>query len=405
MNRRKWMMLSSAALAARPGAAPAQQAAAPKGPGQVILPDQLLLKDYRPKSVFKIPVSNIAKAKYPVIDVHHHSRVKTAQDVDDMVKIMDAAGVETTIGFCGNGEAFDNQYKLYSKYPKRFQPWCSLNMVGVDQPGFGPAAVKEIERCHKVGALGIAETTDKGMGIGGVISGASNWQGSRPAGGGGTGPQQRPPLIGAHPDDPKMDTIWQKCADLGMPISLHMSDPYWGYLSQDQYNDGLMNAYSWRMDDKVGKNGLIGHNDLLMTLEGALKRHPKTVFICCHLANLEYDLARLGGMFDRFPNMYADISARFCETAAIPRATVNFLNKYPNRICYGTDMPYNQRMFSTTYRILESLDEHFYEQDLYFNFDYHWPMHGFGLPDALLKKVYRDNVLAAFKLARSAAKA
>ena len=57
-------------------------------------------------------------------------------------------------------------------------------------------------------------------------------------------------------------------------------------------------------------------------------------------------------------------------------------------------------MFSTTFRILESNDEHFYERDLYFNFDYHWPMHGFGLTDALLKKVYRDNALKAFNQAR-----
>jgi hypothetical protein len=39
-------------------------------------------------------------------------------------------------------------------------------------------------------------------------------------------------------------------------------------------------------------------------------------------------------------------------------------------------------------------------KDLYFNFDYHSPMHGFGLPDDVLKKVYRDNLARAFKQAR-----
>src|SRR5258708_35064447 len=35
-------------------------------------PEQVLLKDYRPKSIFKIPETRIEKARYLVIDVHSH---------------------------------------------------------------------------------------------------------------------------------------------------------------------------------------------------------------------------------------------------------------------------------------------------------------------------------------------
>ena len=52
-------------------------------------------------------------------------------------------------------------------------------------------------------------------------------------------------------------------------------------------------------------------------------------------------------------------------------------------------------MFSSTFRILESLDEHFYEFT-----NYHWPQHGFGLPDDVLVKLYRENMLAARKQAK-----
>lgn len=31
-------------------------------------PERLLLKDYRPKSIYKVPVTTIEKAMYPVID-------------------------------------------------------------------------------------------------------------------------------------------------------------------------------------------------------------------------------------------------------------------------------------------------------------------------------------------------
>jgi hypothetical protein len=402
MNRRQLMMLPGAALLIRNGSARPQQAggASPSDSAQV-LPDQLLLKDYRPKSVYKIPVSDIKKAKYPIVDTHHHSRVKTPQDVEAQIKVMDAVGVETTVAFSGIGTAFNENYRLFSKYPKRFDVWCGLDMADVDQPGFGPATIKELERCRKVGAVGVGEITDKGMGIGGQFGGPPNWQGTRPAGGGGSGPRGGPSKNGLHPDDPRMDPIWQKCAELGMPISLHMSDPYWSYLPQDKHNDGLMNEFSWRLDNKPG---IMGHDDLIKSLDAAAKRHPKTVFIACHLANLDYDLTRLSQMLDRNPNLYVDISARFAETAAIPRFATQFIKKYAGRVTYGTDMPYTQKVFSTTFRVMESLDEHFYEQDLYFNFNYHWPMHGFGLPDDVLKKVYRDTALNAFKQARSGAK-
>ena len=401
IKRRQLMLFPGAAFLTRTGSAHAQKADTTNPDSDQVLPDQLLLKDYRPKSIYKIPVTEINKAKYPIIDTHYHARAKSSQDIDALVKIMDAVGVETTVAFCGIGSAFDAAYPLYSKHPKRFHVWCGLDMADVDQPGFGPATIKELERCRQAGAVGVGEVTDKGMGIGGQFGGPANWQGTRPAGGGGSGPRGGPAKKGLHPDDPRMDQIWDKCADLGMPINLHMSDPYWSYLPQDRHNDGLMNEFSWRLDNKPG---IMGHDDLIKSLDAALKRHPNTVFIACHLANLDYDLTRLSQMLDRHTNMYVDISARFAETAAIPRFTTQFLKKYAHRVTYGTDMPYTQKMFSTTFRIMESLDEHFYEQDLYFNFNYHWPMHGFGLTDDILKKVYRDAALNAFKQAHARAR-
>ena len=42
-------------------------------------------------------------------------------------------------------------------------------------------------------------------------------------------------------------------------------------------------------------------------------------------------------------------------------------------------------MYRTTFRILETEDEHFYAQSL---FDYHWPLRGFDLPETVLRKVH-----------------
>jgi predicted TIM-barrel fold metal-dependent hydrolase len=93
--------------------------------------------------------------------------------------------------------------------------------------------------------------------------------------------------------------------------------------------------------------------------------------------------------------LYADNSARYAETACIPRFTSQFYQKHSDRIVYGTDMGYTQEMFSNTFRILESSDEHFYASS-----SYHWHLAGLALPDAVLRKVYRENALRAFEHAR-----
>ena len=162
----------------------------------------------------------------------------------------------------------------------------------------------------------------------------------------------------------------------------------------DRTNDGLMNGYTWRIDDK--QPGILGHNGLIESLEAAVHKHPRTTFIACHLANLEYDMTRLGQILDRNPNLFIDISARFAELGPIPRAVNRFFQKYPDRILYGTDNVYSQRMFSATFRLLETSDEHFYEDAFH---QYHWPLHGAGLPDDVLKKLYKDNAIAVFRRA------
>jgi hypothetical protein len=123
MNRRLWMILSGAGLIARPGAAQRQGAAAPPDAAlDKVLPDQLLLKDYRPKSIYKIPISEIPKPKFPAIDCHHHAPAKAQEQVDQEVKIMDASGVQASVAFPAvgqgpgyRGDVFDNVAKIYGK--------------------------------------------------------------------------------------------------------------------------------------------------------------------------------------------------------------------------------------------------------------------------------------------------
>jgi hypothetical protein len=80
INRREMMMLPGAALLSRSGSVQTRPDGEPATANSAeVLPDQLLLKDHRPRSVYKVPVSEIKKAKYPLIDVHHHARQDTSR--------------------------------------------------------------------------------------------------------------------------------------------------------------------------------------------------------------------------------------------------------------------------------------------------------------------------------------
>ena len=81
-------------------------------------------------------------------------------------------------------------------------------------------------------------------------------------------------------------------------------------------------------------------------------------------------------MLDRYPNLCADIGARYAELSPIPRFVSAFFNRYQDRILYGTDMTPDPEMYRETFRLLETADEHFYLT--YFR-HYHWPMHAWAL--------------------------
>jgi uncharacterized protein len=83
----------------------------------------------------------------------------------------------------------------------------------------------------------------------------------------------------------------------------------------------------------------------------------------------------------------------------IPRFAGQFIARYQDRLVYGTDMGADPDMYRTTFRILETLDEHFYAPV----FDYHWSYAGFGLKDSVLRRLYRTNALQVAKRAASRA--
>jgi len=326
----------------------------------------LRLKDFRPISIYKTPETTVEIAKYPVIDFHSHDYPKSNSAVDEWVRTMDKVGIQKAIILSySTGARFDSVVEKYARYKDKFEIWCGFDYTGYEQPGWQQHAIAELERCYKKGAKGVGELGDKGLGE--LYSGPT-------------------PGYGLHIDDPRMKPLLEKCAELHMPVSIHVAEDAWMYGNIDSTNDGLMNAATWKVD--MTKKGILDHDQLVATLDHAVKDNPKTIFIACHLANCCSDLSKLGRLFDAYPNLYADIAARYGEIAPIPRYVHDFIEKYADRIVYGTDMGIAKTMYQTTFRILETADEHFYQQDL---FNYHWPLYGLSLSDATLQKIYDGN--------------
>ncbi|MCW3117938.1 MAG: amidohydrolase 2 [Chitinophagaceae bacterium] len=328
--------------------------------------DNLKLKNYRPVSIYKIPQTLVEKAKYPVVDFHTHDYPKTDAGVDEWVNTMNKAGIaKSMILSYSTGAAFDSVVAKYARYKDRFDIWCGFDYTGYGTPGWEKHAIAELERCYRKGAKGVGELGDKGLGE----------FYSKPVAG-----------YGLHIDDPQMKPLLEKCGKLHMPVSIHVAEDAWMYLPADSANDGLTNAATWKVD--MTPPGILNHDQLVASLEHAVRDNPQTTFIACHLANCCSDLSMLASLLDKYPNLFADIAARYGELAPVPRYTKAFMEKYADRLVYGTDMGTAKEMYHITFRILETADEHFYQRD-YFN--YHWPLQGLALSDAALKKIYSGN--------------
>src|SRR5437660_5393317 len=75
-----------------PKPAPATETTTHKKPGSDS-PQTILLKDYRPKSIYKIPVTEVAKAKFPIIDMHSHPYAETPAQIAQWIRNMEEVNV------------------------------------------------------------------------------------------------------------------------------------------------------------------------------------------------------------------------------------------------------------------------------------------------------------------------
>ena len=324
--------------------------------------DAITLKDYAPDSSLIVPEHHPAKAKYPVIDVHSHVYATTPEEVAAWVRTMDETGVQTTVVLTGaTGAQFDHLVDLYLKpYPGRFVLYCGLDTHDIKAPDYPQRAVAELVRCYGKGARGVGEMSEKGSGY---------------ARGG-----QVPRAERLHPDDPRLAPFWQKCAELKIPVNIHMADHPSAWRPADNHQE---RSPRFQVYNQYGKD-VPSYEEVLAMRDRLLDSQPKTIFIACHFSNQGNDLATLSKVLDRFPNLYVDLSARDYEIGREPRAAAKFLERYQDRVMFGTDQGNAKTMYQAWWRLLETPDEYMPGPNW-------WRLYGLELPDQVLAKIYRGN--------------
>ncbi len=260
--------------------------------------------------------------EHRIIDLHMHID-PTPEHFARAVKIMDAAGIGIGVNLSGGtvthapGEKseFETAKEMADRlHPGRFVLYMNLDYAGWNEEGFGERAAAQIEEGHRLGAAGFKEYKRLGL----FLRDHEN------------------KLIRI--DDPKLDPVWAKCGELGMPVSIHVADPKAFWDPYDESNERwteLKDHRSWWFGDPAKYPP---REELLAALDRVIARHPKTTFVCVHFANNAEDLAWVNEKLSEHPNMFADLAARIPEIGRHDPAKVRALfEKYADRILFATD--------------------------------------------------------------------
>jgi predicted TIM-barrel fold metal-dependent hydrolase len=191
-------------------------------------------------------------------------------------------------------------------------------------------------------------------------------------------------------DDERLAPIFNKAAELGIPVMFHTADPDAFFLPIDAYNERYEELAAHPEWNFYGSH--YSKQELLDQRDQVIARHPKTTFVCAHVAESGEDLARVTRLLETYPNVLIDISARASELGRQPYSARKFFLQFSDRILFGSDLLPEEKMYRLYFRFLETADEYF-EYPSHASRQGRWNIYGLNLPDEVLRKVYRENAL------------
>lgn len=343
----------------------------------------LALENFRPRAMLKVPATAVSAAKFPVVDIHTHPKVRLTrapqQELDELVQMMDRQRIAVCVSLDGGlGEAFvEHQKFLWTKYRERFVIFANIDWRGAGQendpatwdcnrPDFVHRVVRLLGAAREQGASGLKLFKQFGLGY-------RNADGS---------------LIRI--DDERFDPIWEACGRLGLVVLIHTADPDAFFEPIDERNERweeLRRHPDWSFHGPKFPPKI----ELLAARNRVIGKHRGTTFIGAHVANNPEDLAQVAAWLDAYPNLHVDLAARINELGRQPYTARKFLREYADRVMFATDGPRGVERLSYHWRFFETWDEYFPYAEGAFPPQGLWRIYGVGLPDEVLKKVYHEN--------------
>jgi predicted TIM-barrel fold metal-dependent hydrolase len=298
------------------------------------------------------------------------------EDLNKLVAEMDKMNMGLMVNLSGRGFNQDEakstaglvkqieSVKTY--YPTRFAIFTNIDFSKINEPDWTAKAVKTLEEDVKIrGAKGLKIYKSLGFSV-----------------------KDNGKIVPV--DDPRIDPIWKKAGELGIPVLIHTADPasFWDPINaQNERWLELKTHPGRKRDASAGKD--YTWEQLIEQQHNVFRKNPKTIFINAHMGWYPNNLAKLDSLMDAFPNMYAEIGAVIAELGRQPRTAKKFFEKRQDRILFGKDS-WVPDEYQTYFRVLESEDEYFPYHKKYHAY---WRMYGLGLSDEVLKKVYYKNAL------------
>lgn len=327
------------------------------------------VEEYDPVSSLKVPQHLLTRARYPFVDVHNHQWLMPIQNLDKLVGEMDELNMAVMVNLSGfRGKLLEwSLANVHKKQARRFLVFINLDFERLDEPGWPAEALAQLAAGAAQGASGLKVYKSLGL----------------------TDRDKSGKRIAV--DDPRLDPIWERCAELGLPVLIHSGEPSPFWLPKDKHNERWL-----ELKQEPGRYRPADRFPPFATILGEqhhlFRKHPKTRFIDAHLGWLGNDLARLGQLLDELPNVSTEIGAVLAELGRQPRAAQKWLIRYQDRVLFGKDT-YSKEEYYAYFRVLETADEYF---DYYRKRHAHWKLYGLELPDAVLRKIYYRNALALF---------
>jgi predicted TIM-barrel fold metal-dependent hydrolase len=328
--------------------------------------------------------SNRWRRSLPLLDMHGHidpgnvDKTLAAMDKNGIARMVNLTTGRTPKEFAAAKEQFDargkGRFLLYANDVYQAFP--------IEDPEYGKKVSDNLEELVRLGARGLKISKTLGL----------YWK------------DQQGKIIAI--DDPRLDPMWQACARLNIPVSIHSGDPKAFWLPVDKNNERY-DELGEHPDWAFGGGKYPSREEILRQLEAVVARHPQVTFVGVHFGNDPEDPEHVAELFRRHPNYNADIAARIPEIGRMdPGKLRKLFIEFQDRILFGSDfMVFDEGyilgagpVVTSEAEVKKFFDRHwqFLETDAR-QMDHPTPIQGrwkidaIGLPRDVLEKLYVRN--------------